>query len=174
MKISAISLSIFLFASLSSSLNIRSPPGREEGKEVESGPPRWPPEVPPPVDDIKFSWCQSYGRAETCSSKNLKHGSCYDFGVLDPKILDMLEEVDIQTAKACTRPPSPASTSGRRGSVREKAKHMSNGTAMLARSAAALGHRARRGVAIHSEIRTSATRSDRVSDVLVLGTLSTV
>ncbi|PON26751.1 hypothetical protein TGAM01_v204252 [Trichoderma gamsii] len=95
MKISAIFLSVLLVASLGFSLSIRSPsPGHyEEGKNLTLSSPRRPPEKPPLVDDITFSWCLDYTRPETCFSRGLKHGECYNLGVLDPKMQEMLEDV---------------------------------------------------------------------------------
>ncbi|KAL7896646.1 hypothetical protein HDV63DRAFT_378218 [Trichoderma sp. SZMC 28014] len=96
MKVSAISLSL-LFASLGSPLHIRSPPGHDmEGKDVASNLPRFPPEKPPPVDDVTFSWCLDYTRPETCFSRELKHNQCYNLGVLDPKMSEMVEDMGAQ------------------------------------------------------------------------------
>ncbi|GFP55645.1 hypothetical protein ACSS6W_008983 [Trichoderma asperelloides] len=97
MKASAISLPLplfSLFASLSSSLSIRDllPRQGEEIKDLASTT-IWPPEKPPPVDDVTFSWCQTYNQSDTCFSRDLKHGWCYDFRLLDPAMLDMLEDV---------------------------------------------------------------------------------
>ncbi|KAM0450844.1 hypothetical protein ACHAO4_006235 [Trichoderma viride] len=98
MKVSAVSLSVLLFASLGSSLSIRSPPPGhdEEGKDLASGLPRWPPEKPPPVGDITFSWCLDYTRPDTCFSRELKHGECYNLGVLDPKMSELVEDVGVE------------------------------------------------------------------------------
>lgn len=78
MKASAISLLVFLFASLGSSLSIRGPPpGRaQDDKDLAAGKPKWPSETPPPVDDVTFSWCHSYNNTESCFSRDLKHGWC--------------------------------------------------------------------------------------------------
>lgn len=80
MKASAISLPLplfSLFASLSSSLSIRDllPRQGEEIKDLASTT-IWPPEKPPPVDDVTFSWCQTYNQSDTCFSRDLKHGWC--------------------------------------------------------------------------------------------------
>ncbi|KAL6897673.1 hypothetical protein GGI43DRAFT_409600 [Trichoderma evansii] len=97
MRTSITSLSffcLFLFASLGSSLSIRGllPRQLREVKDLASKK-IWPPEKPPPVGDITFSWCQFYNKSETCFSRDLKHGSCYDLLLLDSKVLDLLEDV---------------------------------------------------------------------------------
>lgn len=81
MKISAIFLSVLLFALLGSSLSIRSPPPGhyQDGKNLTLGSPRRPPEKPSLVDDITFSWCLDYTRPDTCFSRDLKHGECCEF-----------------------------------------------------------------------------------------------
>lgn len=66
--------------------------------------------------------------------------------------------IAMQTAKTTTRPPSPDSTFGHHGFVRNPAKSRSNGTTTLGRSAAVLAHQARRGAVNWSRSRTSAVR----------------
>ncbi|KAL7791454.1 hypothetical protein V8C37DRAFT_382450 [Trichoderma ceciliae] len=64
-----------------------------EPRDLEALEKGWPPEEPPPVNDIVFSWCRDYNMSTTCFAKALKHGWCYDLPLLDVAIRDQLEDV---------------------------------------------------------------------------------
>lgn len=51
----------------------------------------WPPEAPPPFNDIYFSWCRDYNVSSTCFGRGLKHGFCCKM----PNILHHLLQKDL-------------------------------------------------------------------------------
>ncbi|KAH6611507.1 hypothetical protein Trco_001527 [Trichoderma cornu-damae] len=83
MKLSAIA-SLSIFALLGLALAVFALPPEPQGVEgqVEAAAEGWPPEEPPPVNDIVFLWCLDYNMPFTCFSKRLKHGWCYNLPLL--------------------------------------------------------------------------------------------
>ncbi|KAK4082904.1 uncharacterized protein Triagg1_1794 [Trichoderma aggressivum f. europaeum] len=59
----------------------------------------WTPTEPPATNDIIFKWCGDYNMTMTCSQERLKHGWCYELGVLDPNLRYQLEDVGTSAGK---------------------------------------------------------------------------
>ncbi|KAL6701126.1 hypothetical protein J3F84DRAFT_360268 [Trichoderma pleuroticola] len=59
----------------------------------------WTPTEPPATNDIIFKWCGDYNMTMTCSQERLKHGWCYELGVLDPILKNQLEDVGTSAGK---------------------------------------------------------------------------
>ncbi|KAL6879198.1 hypothetical protein J3F83DRAFT_289435 [Trichoderma novae-zelandiae] len=57
----------------------------------------WRPGQPAPVNDVVFSWCRTEGGG--CDRAALKHGRCYDLGMLDGSIRARLNSVGAQDGR---------------------------------------------------------------------------
>ncbi|KAM0248133.1 hypothetical protein ACHAQJ_009578 [Trichoderma viride] len=78
-------LSIFFSALLSLAVGVFALPSEPSDREVldmKAPGISWPPDEPPPVNDITFSWCRDYNLSTT-----------YDLQLLDSTIIDQLEDV---------------------------------------------------------------------------------